>query len=173
MTTRRLFSVLRWALYALVFLLAMMVQTVVLSRGIHGFFVSCVPLAVACVSMQEGAEGGGAFALAAAFLWCLSGADYGSAQIVTLTVCRRPGVARGRGGCATGRGFCCGCTSARPAGRRRRRICCRRSGSVFAFFRFFTCRRISSRGSAAGRARNVPFGGFSWNDAFGFASACC
>ena len=86
MTTRRLFSVLRWALYALVFLLAMMVQTVVLSRGIHGFFVSCVPLAVACVSMQEGAEGGGAFALAAASLWCLSGADYGSAQIVTLTV---------------------------------------------------------------------------------------
>ena len=32
MTTRRLFSVLRWALYALVFLFAMMVQTVVLNK---------------------------------------------------------------------------------------------------------------------------------------------
>ncbi len=86
MTTRRLFSILRWALYALLFLLAMMLQTVVLARGIGGFFISCVPVAVACIAMQEGAEGGGAFALAAAVLWCLSGAAYGSAQIVTLTV---------------------------------------------------------------------------------------
>lgn len=85
MTRQKTLTVLRWVLYAAVFLAAMMAQTVALSGGIAGYAVSCVPLAVACVAMHEGAEGGGAFALAASLLWCLSGADYGSAQLVLLT----------------------------------------------------------------------------------------
>lgn len=85
MTRQKTLTALRWVLYAAVFLAAMMVQTVALPDGIGGFSVACVPVAIACVAMGEGAEGGGAFALAASTLWCLSGAAYGSAQIVLLT----------------------------------------------------------------------------------------
>lgn len=85
MTRQRYLTILRWVLYSALFLAAMMVQTVVLRRGIRGLPVSCVGVALACIAMREGAEGGGAFALGASLVWCLSGADYGSAQIVLLT----------------------------------------------------------------------------------------
>lgn len=86
MTRRRALSILRWALYAALFLSAMMTQTVVLANGLFGFSAACVPVAVSCAAMHEGAEKGGAFALAASLVWCLSGASYGSVQIVTLTL---------------------------------------------------------------------------------------
>ncbi len=87
MIRQRALSILRWALFAALFLAAMMMQTVVLARnGLFGYTAACVPVSAACIAMHEGAEKGGAFTLAASLIWCLSGASYGSVQIVTLTL---------------------------------------------------------------------------------------
>lgn len=76
-----------WALYALLFLAVMVIQTVILGK--HRFWgakLSLIPVAVACIAMQVGHEPGAVFALAASLVWCLTGADGGSVGIVTLTV---------------------------------------------------------------------------------------
>lgn len=86
MTRKRILFVLKWALYSVIFLIAMLLQTVVFGRGLFGCAVCCVPVAVGCVAVREGAERGGFFALCAGLFWCLSGANYGSLQIITLTV---------------------------------------------------------------------------------------
>ncbi len=75
---------LRWVMYALWFLTAVLVQTLRV-----GWFapVCAVPVAIVCTAMLEGAEKGGLFALLASSFWCLTGADAGPVAIITLTFC--------------------------------------------------------------------------------------
>lgn len=81
-------NVLMWALYALLFLLVMVVQTVVFGRARFWDTKLClIPVAVVCVAMYTGAESGGVFGLAAGTFWCLSGADGGGMLIVLCTLC--------------------------------------------------------------------------------------
>lgn len=87
MFKQRLLSTLKWTLYAALFLLSILLQTMIpAGRGLPGLPVFCVPVCVCCVALHEGAEKGGLFALIGATVWCLSGTDFGSAQIITLTV---------------------------------------------------------------------------------------
>ena len=86
-TPRQWMHILRWTMYALLLLLAMMVQTVVLgNRTIFGIKPDFVPVVIVCVCLREGPERGGLFALLASFFWYLSGADQGSIGIAVLTV---------------------------------------------------------------------------------------
>lgn len=86
-TPRQWLHILRWCLYAVLFLLLMMVQTVVLgNRTVLGVHLQFVPIVIACVCLREGPERGGLFALLASVFWCLSGADSGAVSIVMLTV---------------------------------------------------------------------------------------
>ena len=86
-TPKQWLHILRWTLYALLFLLAMMLQTVVFGNhtflGVHPNFV---PVVITCVCLREGPERGGLFALLTSLFWCLSGADEGSISIAVLTV---------------------------------------------------------------------------------------
>ena len=81
-------NVLMWALYAVLFLLVMVLQTVVFG---HDRFwdtkLSLIPVVIACVSMHLGAENGGISGLAAGTLWCLSGADGGGMVILLCVIC--------------------------------------------------------------------------------------
>lgn len=86
-TPRQWLRILRWTMYSLLFLTALLVQTVVLgNRTLFGTHPTFVPLVITCVCLREGAERGGLFALLASLFWCLSGADQGSLSIFTLTV---------------------------------------------------------------------------------------
>lgn len=86
-TPRQWLRILRWSLYALLLLLALLVQTVVLgNRTVFGVHPVFVPLVITCVCLREGPERGGTFALLASLFWQLSGAELGSVSILTLTV---------------------------------------------------------------------------------------
>ena len=79
--------ILRWSLYALLLLTAMLVQTVVLgNHTLWGAKPDFVPVVIACVCLREGAQRGGLFALLGSIFWALSGADMGSVYIIVLTV---------------------------------------------------------------------------------------
>ncbi len=80
-------NVLMWALYAVLFLAVLVLQTVAFGdRRFFGVKLSLIPVAVVCIAMQSDHEAGGLFALVAALVWCFTGADGGSLAIVTLTV---------------------------------------------------------------------------------------
>lgn len=86
-TPRQWLLILRWVLYSLLFLTALLVQTVVLgNRTVFGAHLDLVPLAITCVCLREGPERGGLFALLASLFWCLSGIDQGSVSLLVLTV---------------------------------------------------------------------------------------
>lgn len=86
-TPKQWLHILRWTLYSLVVLLAMMLQTVVQGNPpLLGVRLDLVPAAIVCVCMREGPERGGLFALLSSLIWCLSGADHGSISIAVLTV---------------------------------------------------------------------------------------
>lgn len=86
-TPKQWLHILRWTLYSLLLLLAMMLQTVVFGHHIFlGVQPDFVPVVITCVCLREGAERGGLFALLASLFWCLSGADEGSVSIAVLTV---------------------------------------------------------------------------------------
>jgi len=86
-TPRQWLHILRWSLYSLLFLLAMMTQTVVLgNRPIFGIIPDFIPIVITCVCVKEGPQKGGWFALLTSLVWFLSGADYGSVSIAILTV---------------------------------------------------------------------------------------
>lgn len=86
-TPRQWLRILRWTLYAALFLLALLVQTVVFgSRTILGAHPDLVAIVITCVCLREGPERGGTFALIASLVWCLSGIDQGSVCLLVLTV---------------------------------------------------------------------------------------
>lgn len=86
-TPRQWLHILRWSLYSLLFLFAMMTQTVVLgNRQIFGIIPDFIPIVITCVCVKEGPQRGGWFALITSLVWFLSGADYGSVSIALLTV---------------------------------------------------------------------------------------
>lgn len=86
-TPRQWLRILRWTLYSLLLLLAILLQTVVFgSRTLFGAHPDLVPVVITCVCLREGAERGGTFALLGSLFWYLTGAEQGSVCIVTLTV---------------------------------------------------------------------------------------
>ena len=86
-TPKQWMHILRWCLYALLFLLAMMLQTVIFgNRTLLGAHPNFVPVVVVCVCLREGPERGGLFALISSLIWCLSGIDYGPVSLAVLTV---------------------------------------------------------------------------------------
>ena len=75
---------LMWGLYALLFLLVLLVQDVTLARQrFFGAKLNLLPMTVALIAMHLGHEVGGLFGLLAGEFWCLSGASCGSAAIFT------------------------------------------------------------------------------------------
>lgn len=81
-------NALMWALYAALFLLVILVQTVSFGRPrFLGAKLCFVPVLVACVAMHTGSEGGAVFGLACGLVWALTGADGGALHIVLLSVC--------------------------------------------------------------------------------------
>lgn len=86
-TPRQWMHILRWSLYTLLFLTAMLLQTVVLGhQTLLGAKPDFVPVVITCVCLREGPERGGLFALLSSVFWALSGADMGSIYIIVLTV---------------------------------------------------------------------------------------
>ena len=86
-TPRQWMHILRWSLYSLLLLTAMLVQTVVLgNHTLFGAKPDFVPVVITCVCLREGAERGGLFALLGSIFWALSGADMGSVYIIVLTI---------------------------------------------------------------------------------------
>lgn len=77
----------KMALYALVLILAELIQTAVFGELELGFAPSIMPVAVSCIALFEGAERGGIFGLAGGCLWAWSTAlsMYGAWVIVILT----------------------------------------------------------------------------------------
>lgn len=79
--------ILRWALYTLLFLSAMILQTVIWGNdGFLGQYPDIVAVVIITVCMVEGPERGGLFALLTSTFWALSGIDRGALQILFLTV---------------------------------------------------------------------------------------
>lgn len=87
MSSKTLFRV-KIALYALLLILAELLQTSVFGNLNLGLVPSVVPVAVACISLFEGAEKGSLYGLAGGCLWAWSTelSYYGAWCIVILTV---------------------------------------------------------------------------------------
>ena len=84
---KRYRNLIKWALYSLVFLVVLLLNTVVLGhRTFFGAKLSLVPVYVTCVACREGHESGGLFALAAGLVWALSGAAGGAMFVLMLPV---------------------------------------------------------------------------------------
>lgn len=85
-TARQWLRLLKWTLYSLCFLVLLLTETVLLG-DVHplGLRLHLLPIYLICVSVKEGAERGGLFALLASLFYCLSGADFGSVGIAVLT----------------------------------------------------------------------------------------
>ena len=78
---------LMWVLYSLLFLLVMLVQTTALGRTrFFGVKLNLLPVTIVCITMGVGHEAGGLFGLIAAIFWYTSGAEDGSAAMITFTV---------------------------------------------------------------------------------------
>lgn len=76
----------RWTLYSLLFLSAMILQTVIWGDdGFLGQNPHVVAVVILTVCMVEGTERGGLFALLTSTFWALSGIDRGALQILCLT----------------------------------------------------------------------------------------
>ena len=87
LTPKQWRRILRWTLYSLLFLSALIAETVILGRdGFWGQSLALSPLVIVCVAMREGPERGGLFALLTSSFLALSGADQGPLQLLCLTV---------------------------------------------------------------------------------------
>ncbi len=79
-------TILMWSLYGLLVLLSMTVQTVILGHTrVLGTKFALLPVVLACITMHLGAEKGGLFGLVVGTVWCLSGADGGGMNILSMT----------------------------------------------------------------------------------------
>lgn len=80
-------TILMWALYALLFLAVMLLQTVLFGRlRFLGVKLSLMPILMACIGLWTGHEAGGLFGLIAGMVWSWTGADDGSLSIVSFTL---------------------------------------------------------------------------------------
>lgn len=80
-------GILKWSLYGLLTLLVLLVQTVVLSKlPVCGAKLTPLPAFIVCVCIREGPEKGGVYAILAALLWCLSGADFGNLSVAIIPI---------------------------------------------------------------------------------------
>lgn len=85
LTRRQWLGLLRWGLYALLFLLTVVFQSVVLARlPVFGAKLTVIPTLLCCICIREGSEKGGLFVLLASLFWGLSGVDYGNLSIFLL-----------------------------------------------------------------------------------------
>lgn len=81
-------NILMWALYAVLFLLVLVVQTVIFGHTrFFGVKLSLVPVCLACIAMHTGSENGALFGLIAGAFWMLAGADGGVLYILLFPVC--------------------------------------------------------------------------------------
>lgn len=81
-------NILMWALYAALFLMAVVIQTVIFGKlRLFGVKLAIVPVCLACIAMQTGSENGALFGLVAGIFWMLSGADGGVIYILLFPVC--------------------------------------------------------------------------------------
>ena len=81
-------NALMWALYALLFLLFVLIQTVLFGKPrFSEVKLSLLPVVIACVSMLNGAESSAVFGLAAGLFWALTGADLGPVYVLLFSVC--------------------------------------------------------------------------------------
>ena len=79
--------ILMWVLYGVLFLAVMLLQTTVFGRvRFYGVKLNLLPVTVVCIAMFVGHEAGGLFALIAAVVWALTGADSAALSIVSLTL---------------------------------------------------------------------------------------
>ena len=80
---RQLVSILKWTLYALLFLFAMLLQQIVLPKiPIGGITLCVVPICAACVGVQEGAEHTALYGLLCGAAFCLSGVSCGPIYLI-------------------------------------------------------------------------------------------
>lgn len=80
-------NTLMWALYALFFLCAALLQDTVLGKfSFFGAGLCIAPMAAVCVAIQTGAEKGGLFCLAAGLALALSGTSDGGLWLFFLTL---------------------------------------------------------------------------------------
>ena len=86
LTKKQRRSILRWALYALVLLVASVVQDVMLSRmKLFGATTDLVPCGIILICILEGAQKGSVFALVASMLHMFAGGMPGAYSMVFLT----------------------------------------------------------------------------------------
>lgn len=86
-TPKQWLRILRWSLYSLLFLLALLVESSVFGKHtLLGVRPQLVAVVIVCVCFREGAERGGLFALLTSLFWCLSGIPYGSIAIAVYTL---------------------------------------------------------------------------------------
>lgn len=77
----------KWALYGLLALLALLLQTSVVGNlTLLGAHFSILPAAVCCTAMREGRDSGAVYGLCCGVLQALSGTSYGAVYILTLTL---------------------------------------------------------------------------------------
>ena len=88
MTPQKKKNLIMWALYALYFLLIMLLQNTIFGKfSIAKVHIILIPAAISCVAVFCGAEQGGIFALCASALWALSGIGAGGVWLLAMTVC--------------------------------------------------------------------------------------
>ena len=76
-----------WSLFGLLFVAVTVLQTVIFGDlRFWGVKISLIPVVIACIAMQLDHEQAAVFSIIAALVWQATGADGGSAGIVTLTV---------------------------------------------------------------------------------------
>ncbi len=85
-TKKQRLKILKWTLYALCCLVLLIVQDVLMSRvRIFGATTDLVACAILMICLLSGAESGGVFSVAAAFVWVFSGSAPGVYSAVLLT----------------------------------------------------------------------------------------
>lgn len=81
-------NMLMWSLYAALFLLVVVLQTVIFGHArFFGVKLSLIPVCIACIAMHTGSENGALFSLIAGAFWMLDGADGGVLYILLFPVC--------------------------------------------------------------------------------------
>lgn len=80
-------SILKWTLYAVLFLFVLMTQNVVCGQfPVFGLKLSFLPILLVCICIREGTERGGIFCVIATTIMCLSKTDYGNLSVAVLTI---------------------------------------------------------------------------------------